>query len=124
MNTVTLVGTIQGPIEIRYSRDGVALSTLRVAHARPIRNSELDNGETEVDVFEVVCHGEMAENVALTLDTKMLAQVTGSITYLSTVDDEGQVQRRVVIDASDVAPSLRLATAEVVRTERRHPSEV
>jgi len=124
MNTITLIGTIQGPIGIRYSRDGVAHSTLHVAHARSTRNPGLDNDEPEVDVFEVICHAELAENVALTLDTEMLAQVTGSITYLSTTDDEGQVQRRVVIDASDVAPSLRLATAEVVRTERRHPSQV
>lgn len=124
MNTITLIGTIQGPIEIRYTRDGVAQSTLHVAHARPICNCEPDNDEGEVDVFEVVCHAELAENVALSLDAKMLAQVTGAITYLSRTDEEGEVQRRVVIDASDVAPSLRLATAEVIRTERRHPSGV
>jgi len=124
MNTITLIGTIQGPMEIRYTRDGVAQTTLHVAHARSIRNSQSDNDEGEVHVFEVICHAELAENVALSLDTKMLVQVTGSITYLSRTDDEGEVQRRVVIDASDVAPSLRLATAEVIRTERRHPSGV
>jgi len=124
MNTITLIGTIQGPIEIRYSRDGVAQTTLRVAHARPICTPGADNDGGEVDVFEVICHAELAENVALSLDTKMVVQVTGSITYLSRTDEEGEVQRRVVIDASDVAPSLRLATAEVVRTERRQPSGV
>ncbi len=124
MNTITLVGTIQDPIEIRYTRDGVARSTLHVAHARPIRPGEADGNDEEYDVFEVICHGEMAENVALSLDARMVCQVTGTITYLSTTDGEDQVQRRVVIDASDVAPSLRLATAEVVRNERRHPSEV
>ena len=58
---------------IRYTRDGVAHSTLHVAHARPIRPGEADGNDEEYDVFEVICHGEMAENVALSLDARMVS---------------------------------------------------
>ena len=69
--------------------------------------------------FDVVCWRDLAENVALCLSKGMRVVVTGRIEQRSWETDDGEHRSKVEIVADEIGPSLRFATADVQRTERR-----
>jgi single-strand DNA-binding protein len=73
--------------------------------------------------FDVVCWRDLAENVALSLSKGMRVVVTGRIEQRSWETDEGEHRSKVEIVADEIGASLRFATADVRRTERRHGAE-
>lgn len=68
---------------------------------------------------DVVCFGELAENVTNTLRTGMNVVVVGEWADNSYTDELGHRRIRIVLEAKLVGPNLRWATAVVSRTERR-----
>ena len=69
--------------------------------------------------FEVTCWRELAENCAESLTKGMRVVVYGRIDYQSWEDrDSGQTRSRVEIQADEVSPSLKWASAQVTRNER------
>jgi single-strand DNA-binding protein len=67
----------------------------------------------------VVCWRDLAENVALSLSKGMRVVVTGRLEQRSWETEEGDHRSKVEITADEIGPSLRFATADVQRTERR-----
>ena len=59
-NSITITGNLSTDPQIRYSREGVAETTLTVS----VDQAE---GEPGPDLVTVICHGELAENVCLSL---------------------------------------------------------
>ena len=49
--------------------------------------------------------------------------VTGRLEQRSWENDEGERRSKVEVTAEEVGPSLRFATAEISRTERRGPDQ-
>jgi single-strand DNA-binding protein len=66
-----------------------------------------------------VCWRELAENVALSLVKGMRVVVTGRLEHRTWDTEEGEHRSKVEVVADDIGPSLRFATAEVQRTERK-----
>jgi single-strand DNA-binding protein len=66
-----------------------------------------------------VCWRELAENAALSLAKGMRVMVTGRLEQRSWETDDGERRSKVEIVAEEIGPSLRFATADVQRTERR-----
>ena len=78
-----------------------------------------NGGEDKSHFFNVTCWRELAENCAETLTKGMRVVVYGRIDYQSWDDrDSGQTRSRVEIQADEVSPSLKWATAQVTRNER------
>ena len=73
--------------------------------------------------FDVICWRDLAENVALSLSKGMRVVVTGRLEQRSWETDDGQHRSKVEIVADEVGPSLRFATVDVRRTERRQGVE-
>ena len=73
--------------------------------------------------FDVVCWRDLAENVALSLSKGMRVVVTGRLEQRSWETDDGEHRSKVEIVADEVGPSLRFATADVQRTQRRQTTE-
>jgi single-strand DNA-binding protein len=73
--------------------------------------------------FDVVCWRDLAENVALSLSKGMRVVVSGRIEQRSWETDEGEHRSKFEIVADEIGPSLRFATADVQRTERRHGAD-
>jgi len=119
--TTTLIGNLTREPEIRYTRDGQATTTLGVAVNRRWQDRTTREWEESTSFFDVVCWRDLAENVALSLVKGMRVVVTGRLEHRSWEAEDGQHRSRVEIVADDVGPSLRYATAEVQRTERREP---
>ena len=75
--------------------------------------------EESTSFFDVVCWRELAENAALSLVKGMRVVVTGRLEHRSWETEGGDHRSKVEVVADDLGPSLRFATAEVQRSERR-----
>lgn len=119
MTNTTVTGNLTRDPEIRYTREGHASTVLGLAVNRRWENRETREWEESTSFFDVVCWRELAENTALSLTKGMRVMVTGRLEQRSWETEEGERRSKVEIVAEEVGPSLRFATAEVQRTERR-----
>jgi single-strand DNA-binding protein len=117
--STTLVGNLTRDPEIRYTRDGQATTTLGVAVNRRWQQRGTGEWEEATSFFDVVCWRDLAENVALSLTKGARVVIAGRLEQRSWENDEGERRTKVEVVADEVAASLRFATAEVHRTERR-----
>jgi single-strand DNA-binding protein len=118
-NTTAVTGNLTREPEIRYTREGHASTLLSLAVNRRWENRETREWEESTSFFDVVCWRELAENAALTLAKGMRVMVSGRLEQRSWETDEGERRSKVEIVADEVGPSLRFATADVHRAERR-----
>jgi single-strand DNA-binding protein len=91
MNRVVLVGRLTADPELRYTPNGVAVATFRLAVSRPFSNQQ---GEREADFINCVVWRKPAENVANFLKKGSLAGVDGRI---QTRTYDGQDGKRVYV---------------------------
>jgi len=121
-NTTTLSGNMTRDPEIRYTRDGQANATFGLAVTRRWLPRGSDEWEESTSFFDVVCWRELGENVALSLVKGSRVIVTGRLDQRTWETETGDRRSRIEITADEVGPSLRFATVEVTRTERRSPT--
>ncbi len=119
-NTTVLAGNLTKDPEIRYTRDGQATTTFGLAVTRRWQPRGSDAWEEATSFFDVVCWRDLAENVALSLVKGCRVVVAGRLEQRAWETD-GERRTKVEVTADDVGASLRFATAEVTRTERRTP---
>jgi single-strand DNA-binding protein len=122
-NSTALSGNLTRDPEIRYTRDGQANTTFGLAVTRRWQSRGSDDWEESTSFFDVVCWRDLAENVALSLTKGSRVIVTGRLDQHSWENDSGERRSRVEVTAEEVGPSLRFATADVSRTERRLPGQ-
>jgi single-strand DNA-binding protein len=91
MNRVVLVGRLTKEPEMRFTPNGVAVTTFTLAVNRPFQNA---NGEKETDFINIVVWRKQAENAANFLKKGSLAGVDGRI---QTRNYEGQDGKRVYV---------------------------
>ena len=118
-NSTAVTGNLTRDPEIRYTREGHASTLLGLAVNRRWQDRETREWEESTSFFDVVCWRELAENAALTLAKGMRVMVIGRLEQRSWETEEGERRSKVEIVAEEIGPSLRFATAEVQRTERR-----
>ena len=108
-NSITIIGNASG--------QGVASFGLAVN--RRWQNRQTNEWEEAVSFFDVVAWGSLGENVAesVTKGTRLI--VTGRLDQRSWESDSGEKRSKVEIVADEIGPSLRWATAEVSKNERR-----
>ena len=113
-NNIVIVGNLTRDPELRFTQSGVAVCSLGVAW----NQRSGPNGGEDKFTFNVTCWRELAE-LCETLTKGMRVVVYGRIDYQSWEDrDSGQTRSRVEIQADEVSPSLKWATAQVTRNER------
>jgi single-strand DNA-binding protein len=124
MISTTMSGNLTRDPEIRYSREGQPSASFGLAVSRRWLPKGSDEWEEATSFFDVVCWRDLAENVALSLVKGSRVVVTGRLEQRTWETEEGNRRSRVELVAEDVGASLRFATAEVTRTERRTPNQV
>ena len=117
-NNVTIVGNITRDPELRYTPSGQANVRLGVAVNRKWQDRSSGEWQEATSFFDVICWREMAENVNESLKKGTRVIVTGRLEQRSWEQD-GNKRSVVEINADEIAPSLRWATAKVEKTERR-----
>lgn len=118
-NTVTLVGNITRDPELRFTNSGQALATFGLAVNRRWQNRQSGDWEEATSFFNVTCWREMAENVSNSLQKGARVVVNGRLEQRSYETQDGDKRSVVEVVADEVGPSLRWATAEVTKNERR-----
>jgi len=116
-----LVGNVTRDPELRFTPNGQATASFGLAVNRRWQNRQTQEWEEATSFFDVVCWREMAENVSETLTRGARVIVTGRLEQRSWETAEGDKRSKVEIVADELGPSLRWATAQVVKNERRGP---
>jgi single-strand DNA-binding protein len=122
-NTTTITGNLTREVEIRYTKEGQATTHLGVAVNRRWQDRSTQEWQEAVSFFDVICWRDLAENVALSLSKGMRIVVTGRLEQRSWENEEGELRSKVEITADDIGPSLRFATADIRRIERRSAAD-
>ena len=117
-NHVTLIGNLTDDPELKITSGGAAVTNFRLAVTPRVRD---DDGwrDGETSFFRVNAWRDLAENVADSLSKGARAVVVGRLRSRSWETPEGEKRSVVEVEADEIAPSLRFATATVTRTSER-----
>ncbi|MBA3691203.1 MAG: single-stranded DNA-binding protein [Actinobacteria bacterium] len=117
-NSVTLVGNLTDDPELRYTPNGAAVCKFRIAVNRRMPDGNGGWKDGEASYFSVNCWRGLAENVAETLTRGTRVVVAGRLQYRAWENQDGDKRSAVEIEADEVGPSLKWATARIERTPR------
>jgi single-strand DNA-binding protein len=121
-NSITLVGNVTRDPELRFTPTGQATATFGLAVNRRWQNRQTQEWEEQTSFFDIVCWREMAENVGESIVRGARVIVSGRLEQRSWETQDGDKRSRIEVIADELGPSLRWATAQVVKNERRGPS--
>lgn len=122
--TLTITGNLTSDPELRYTQGGAAVAGFTVAATPKTfdRNSnEWKDGETLFQRCSI--WKEAAENATESLQKGMRVIVTGRLKSRSYDTKEGEKRTVVELEVDEIGPSLRYATAKVVRTQRTNQQQ-
>lgn len=122
-NSVTVAGNITRDPELRFTPSGQAVATFGLAVNRRWQNRQTNDWEEATSFFDITCWGQMAENVSESLPKGARVVVTGRLEQRTWENQEGERRSKVQVVADEVGPSLRWATAEITKNERRSGGE-
>ena len=116
-NSITLVGNLPRDPEIRFTATGRAVASFSMGVGRRYQV----NGEWQEQTswFNVTAWGQLGENAAATLVKGSRVVVTGRLEQREYTSREGEKRTAIDVVADDIGPSLRWATATVVRTPKQ-----
>ena len=117
-NQVTLVGNLTDDPELRYTPNGAAVCKFRIAVNRRIQDGQGNWKDGEASYFSVNCWRGLGENVAESLTRGTRVIVAGRLQYRSWENQEGEKRSAIEIEADEVGPSLKWATAKTERQTR------
>jgi single-strand DNA-binding protein len=112
---VTITGNLTDDPELRFTPNGNPVANFRLAVTARIKDGEgWRDGETSF--FRINVWRQLAEHVADSLSKGDRAIVIGRLRSRSWETPEGDKRSVVEVEADEVAPSLRWATAKPERT--------
>jgi single-strand DNA-binding protein len=117
-NQVTIVGNLTDDPELRYTPNGAAVCKFRIAVNRRIQDGNGQWKDGEASYFSVNCWRGLAENVAESLTRGTRVVVTGRLQYRAWENQDGDKRSAVEIEADEIGPSLKWATARMERNPR------
>ena len=116
-NQVMLVGNLTDDPELRFTPNGAAVANFRLAVTPRIREGDSwKDGETSF--FRINVWRQQAENVAETLQKGARCIVVGRLRTRSWETPEGEKRSVTEVEADEIGPSLKFATAKVERSSR------
>jgi single-strand DNA-binding protein len=121
-NAITVVGNVTRDPELKFLNSGQAALKLSIAVNRRWMNRQTQEWEERVSYFEIVGYGAMAENAANSLVKGSRVIVSGRLEQRTWETENGDKRSIVEINADEIGPSLKWATAVVTRTPRAEGS--
>src|ERR1700728_4543346 len=122
-NNITVVGNITRDPELRFTPSGQAIATFGIAVNRRWQNRQTQEWEEAVSFFDVTDWAQLGENVSESLTKGTRVVVTGRLDQRSWETQDGDKRSKIEIVADEIGPSLRWATAQITKNERRGPSD-
>ena len=116
---ITIIGNLVDDPELRFTPSGAAVASFRVA-STPRNFDRQTNEWKDGDTLFLTCNvwRQAAENVAESLQRGTRVIVNGRLKSRSFETREGERRTVFEIDADEVGPSLRNATAKVNKVSR------
>jgi len=99
LNKVILIGRLTRQPELRYTQNGIAVTTFTLAVDRDYRNQQ---GEKETDFIRIVVWNKLAEVVANNLDKGRLVAVEGRLQVRSYNGQQGSKKQASEVIAEKV----------------------
>jgi len=125
MGILTIIeGDLVREPEIRYERSGRAKTLLGVRTSETQSDQDTEESFEPPVVFDVVCRGDLAENVALSLEKGTSVIVVGRLIQRSWENEAGELRSKIEIEADNVGASLTKAVVEVSSHERSRSSSL
>jgi single-strand DNA-binding protein len=117
---ITIVGNLVDDPELRFTPNGQAVAKFRIASTPRFRDQQSGEWKDGESLF-LTCNvwRQAAENVAETLQRGMRVIVQGRLKQRSYETREGEKRTVYEIEADEVGPSLKNATAKVNKTQRQ-----
>ena len=116
-NQVMLVGNLTDDPELRFTPNGAAVANFRLAVTPRVREGDSwKDGETSF--FRINVWRQQAENAAETLQKGARCIVVGRLRTRSWETPEGEKRSVTEVEADEIGPSLKFATAKVERSSR------
>lgn len=117
---ITVVGNLVADPELRYTPSGSAVANFRVA-STPRRFDSQSNQWVDGEALFLQCNiwRQAAENVANSLTKGDRVIVNGRLRQRSFETREGEKRTVFEVEADEVGPSLKYATAQVTKTPRQ-----
>jgi single-strand DNA-binding protein len=116
---ITIIGNLVDDPQLRYTPTGQAVANFRVASTPRFLDRQTNEWKDGDSLF-LSCNiwRQAAENVAESLQRGMRVIVSGRLRQRSYETKEGEKRTVYEIEVDDVGPSLRNASAKVVRSSR------
>jgi single-strand DNA-binding protein len=121
---ITIIGNLVDDPQLRYTPTGQAVANFRVA-STPRFLDKNTNEWKDGDSLFLSCNvwRQAAENVAESLQRGMRVIVSGRLRQRSYETKEGEKRTVYEVEVDEVGPSLRNASAKVVRSSRATGSQ-
>jgi single-strand DNA-binding protein len=113
---VTLVGNLTADPELRYTPSGLQVTSLRVAVTSRTRQPDGTWTQGETSFHTVNVWRDQAEHAVDSLTKGARVLVVGRPKERTWTDADGTEHQVTEVDAEEVGPSLRWATATLTRT--------
>lgn len=115
----TFIGNLTADPELRFTSSGHAVASFTVADSKRVYDKDASEWKDADPVF-IRCQmwRQYAENVAESLQKGMRVIVVGTLKQRTWETREGEKRTTIELDADDVGPALKFATAKVTRTTR------
>src|SRR3972149_4479356 len=117
-NQITIVGNLTDDPELRYTPNGAAVVNFSVAVTPRIRDEGGAWKDGDTSFFRVNAGRPLAENAAESLTRGARVLVVGRLRQRSWETPEGERRSVVEIEADELGPSLKWATAKVEKQGR------
>jgi len=116
---ITIIGNLVDDPQLRYTPTGQAVANFRVASTPRFLDRQTNEWKDGDSLF-LSCNiwRQAAENVAESLQRGMRVIVSGRLRQRSYETKEGEKRTVYEVEVDEVGPSLRNASAKVVRSSR------
>src|SRR3954466_10162493 len=116
---ITIVGNLVDDPELRFTPSGAAVAKFRIASTPRFLDKQTNEWKDGESLF-LTCNvwRQAAENVAESLQRGMRVIVQGRLKQRSYETREGEKRTVFELEADDVGPSLKNATAKVNKSQR------
>lgn len=122
--TITIAGNLTGDPDLRFTPSGQPVANFTIAHTPRYRDTstgEWHDGETWF--LRCAAWRDLADNVCGSLAKGHAVIATGRLRARTWETDAGDKRATVELTVDDIGPSLRRATAKVVKTTRERPTD-
>lgn len=121
--TLTITGNLTADPELRFTPNGSPVANFTVA-ATPRRYDPTTNEWIDGETVFMRCTAwrDLGENIAESLHKGHRVIVTGRLRANTWQTDDGQNRTTLELDVDEIGPSLRWATARVVKVRRDQPA--